>query len=563
MEDREIVAAIVAGDPAGLAEAYDRYATALYTYCRTMLRESADASDAVQDTFVIASTKVGQLRDPGKLRTWLYAVARNECYRRLRGKEITPGLDEVPDVTDESAAVSAGTEQAELQQLVHDALIGMNTSDREVIELMIRHDFESNELSEALGVTRNHAHAMLSRARNQLKTSLGALIVARTGRGNCAVLDDMLANWDGTMSILMRKQVNRHIENCEVCEDRRRRELAPAALFSLMPLAAVPPGLRERIMKLCSDDSPLSVRQRQRVTEHAGSFGPDGFPAAPAVPMGVRLRAARRGTLLAVPAAAALIVAVVIIVALAATGSTPTSPVAAGAIPSQTSATSNGVPSSGTPTATSQPPTHPASPSNRSADAGPGPAHGAATTPATSAPAPSAPVTTPPASKPASKPTHTPTRHPSPTPTHTSASPSPSPTRSPSPSPSPAPAKGTLTVSATAVMLSVGANGGEPTGVLTLTAVGGPVMGYSVTVPASADGLLTASPASGVLGAGQSASVTLTLLRPDAFDQAIVIDPGGLSVTVTYTPPKETGGPPSIGLSLVPMSLPGAARRIR
>jgi len=37
MHDREVVAAIVAGDPAGLAEAYDRYATPLYSFCRTML----------------------------------------------------------------------------------------------------------------------------------------------------------------------------------------------------------------------------------------------------------------------------------------------------------------------------------------------------------------------------------------------------------------------------------------------------------------------------------------------------------------------------------------------
>src|SRR5262249_2582226 len=47
MHDREVVAAIVAGDPAGLAEAYDRYATPLYSFCRTMLREPADAADAV------------------------------------------------------------------------------------------------------------------------------------------------------------------------------------------------------------------------------------------------------------------------------------------------------------------------------------------------------------------------------------------------------------------------------------------------------------------------------------------------------------------------------------
>ena len=84
MRDREVVAAIVAGDPDGIAQAYDAYATPLYSYCRSLLREPADAADAVQDTFLIATAKLGILRDPAKLRSWLFAVARNECYRRLR-----------------------------------------------------------------------------------------------------------------------------------------------------------------------------------------------------------------------------------------------------------------------------------------------------------------------------------------------------------------------------------------------------------------------------------------------------------------------------------------------
>jgi hypothetical protein len=52
MQDREVVAAIVAGDPDGIAEAYDRYAMPLYSYCRSLLREPADAADAVQDAFL-------------------------------------------------------------------------------------------------------------------------------------------------------------------------------------------------------------------------------------------------------------------------------------------------------------------------------------------------------------------------------------------------------------------------------------------------------------------------------------------------------------------------------
>jgi hypothetical protein len=44
MLDREIVAAIVAGDPDGLAAAYDRYAPGLYAYCQSLLTEPADAA---------------------------------------------------------------------------------------------------------------------------------------------------------------------------------------------------------------------------------------------------------------------------------------------------------------------------------------------------------------------------------------------------------------------------------------------------------------------------------------------------------------------------------------
>ena len=93
MEDPEVVAAIVAGDPAGLAEAYDKYAVPLHSYCRSMLREAADAADAVQDTFLVATAKLHTLRDPGKLRAWLYAVARNECLRRLRAGNALSALE--------------------------------------------------------------------------------------------------------------------------------------------------------------------------------------------------------------------------------------------------------------------------------------------------------------------------------------------------------------------------------------------------------------------------------------------------------------------------------------
>src|SRR5262249_59835798 len=91
MDDREIVAAIAAGDPDGLAAAYDEHAESLYGYCRWMLGAADDAADAVEDTFVVAAARLGSLRDARKLRPWLYAVARNECHRRLGAAEAALG----------------------------------------------------------------------------------------------------------------------------------------------------------------------------------------------------------------------------------------------------------------------------------------------------------------------------------------------------------------------------------------------------------------------------------------------------------------------------------------
>ena len=72
--------AIAAGDPAGIAVAYDRCAAGLYGYCDWMLHQPAHAAEAVREAFVVAAT-LGDLPEAPELRPWLYAVARNECLR--------------------------------------------------------------------------------------------------------------------------------------------------------------------------------------------------------------------------------------------------------------------------------------------------------------------------------------------------------------------------------------------------------------------------------------------------------------------------------------------------
>ena len=74
----------------------------------------------------------------------------------------------------QTGEVGAATERAELQALVMAAIDGLNPGERDVIELSLVAELDGDELTAALGVSRNHAHALLSRARSQLERPVRA-----------------------------------------------------------------------------------------------------------------------------------------------------------------------------------------------------------------------------------------------------------------------------------------------------------------------------------------------------------------------------------------------------
>jgi RNA polymerase sigma factor (sigma-70 family) len=515
MEDPEIVAAIVFGDPDGLAEAYDRYAVPLYAYCCSMLREPADAADAVQDTFLIAAAKLRGLRNPSRLRPWLYAVARNECLRRLRAGHVTARLEEAADMPIESAGVGGEAERADLKELVRGAIDGLNPGERDVIELSLSHELEVEDLADVLGVSRNHAHALLSRARSQLERSLGALIVARTGRQACPELDSMLTGWDGQLTVLMRKRISRHIEQCGICGDRKRRELTPALFAGMAPLVAVLPGFRDQLLRSMADRTPAGTAARSSAADHAGRFGPSGFPRPlrapgtsawhqamqhPHVPLH-HSNAVVAGAATSVMAAGAIAVVVI-----GGPLQGPSSAVRAGT--THSTATSTGDPSS--------------------AHGGPGGRGGAGLAPSASGSAGATSPTAPRALATSSSATSS-----DPAASTTSPAPSAVTSSSASSSATPTVSQGTLTTSTGTLDLAT--INGTASGTLTITAQGGPVSDYSITVGPALAGKLTVSPSSGSLAAGASATVTVTSTSLIALDGQLTVNPGGHTVTVVLS----------------------------
>jgi RNA polymerase sigma factor (sigma-70 family) len=213
------VAAIVAGDAAGIAYVYDKYASPLYRYCQWMAEDAAEAAEAVQDTFVIAAARLGGMRDGRRLRPWLYAVARRECRRWLRPADAAPPP---------AAAVRDRGDPGPVRAALDD----LDPVDREIVELNLGHHLAGSDLAAVLGVSRQHAHALVARARGRLQTSLGMPLSAR------------------------------------------RDELDQAVRSG----SALPLTLRDEVFRLCVEATPESLAYREWVTRRASQFGPGGFP---------------------------------------------------------------------------------------------------------------------------------------------------------------------------------------------------------------------------------------------------------------------------------------------
>jgi lipopolysaccharide exporter len=244
-----------AGYPLGLADAYDQCAAPLYGYCHWMLNKPADAAGVVEHTFATVATELGDLRDLDKVRPWLYAVARDDCYRRMRAT----GYFWSSNFASQPADFSGVAAHAELRTLTRTILGELKPHQREIVELSLRRGLSDADLAIVLGVSWSQARALSARARSHLEDPLRALLVARTGREGCMVLNKLLTGRDGQLTEQTRDLVVRHIGECQTCADHMPG-VHRKAWSVLLPSAAPPLALRERVLRRCGPAHPEAAR---------------------------------------------------------------------------------------------------------------------------------------------------------------------------------------------------------------------------------------------------------------------------------------------------------------
>lgn len=242
-----LVRALQQGDRDAFATLYEQYADRIYSYCVSICRNPDWAADAMQDAFLLAFSRISQLRDPSKLRPWLYAVARNECLRQLRVHRREADLAVAGETVDVNATPDGELDAADARSLIDAAFVAMNTSDRDVLDLALRQDLDNASIASVLKVSENNASAKVSRAKSQLETAVRALLLFRSRGSNCPKLKESLGN-ESDFNVLSRKRISRHAQECDQCSSTRIRALAAIAMAGL-PILAAPSWIKELLVE--------------------------------------------------------------------------------------------------------------------------------------------------------------------------------------------------------------------------------------------------------------------------------------------------------------------------
>ncbi|WP_162642038.1 RNA polymerase sigma factor [Streptosporangium sp. 'caverna'] len=269
-DDQQLVEALRRADDTAPASLYDSYAERLNDYALSLLGERDAAADAVHDALVTAHGCVDRLREPGRLRPWLYALTRFQCVARTgdsQGALPAPASEDHDD-----------PQERELAALVHESLIELSRQEREVLELSLRHDLSTGEAGAVLGMTSRQAAAKLGRARDHLENAAAAVVLAKVGRAHCPDLSAMVDSWEGPLTPILRRRLSGHIGRCEVCIERRDRHVSAGRLLDLVPAAFPPLSLRSRVIETCV--SPAMEETRASIVDAGDHFDRTGFPAA-------------------------------------------------------------------------------------------------------------------------------------------------------------------------------------------------------------------------------------------------------------------------------------------
>lgn len=187
LDEAELVHRVAGGDHAACRELMRRHNQRLYRTARAILKDDAEAEDAVQEAYLLAFRAMGNFRGDSKLSTWLVRIVANEALGRLRRRgraEVIP-FDaqygdgaETAEATEDDMSPSTREQpenaavRAETRRLLEAKIDELPDAFRAVFMLRAIEEMSVEEAAAALGIPEATVRTRFFRAKGLLREAL-------------------------------------------------------------------------------------------------------------------------------------------------------------------------------------------------------------------------------------------------------------------------------------------------------------------------------------------------------------------------------------------------------
>ncbi len=185
VSDAQLAARVASGDHAAFEGLMRKYNRMLYRTARAILRNEAEAEDALQLAYLHAYQAIGVFRDEARLSTWLTRIVVNEAMMRLRSQRresrVIPlesiareetGFEDFPDTEQASERPESQAIRGEMRALIERKIDTLPETFRTVFVLRAVEELSVEDTAASLGIPEATVRTRFFRARSLLRESL-------------------------------------------------------------------------------------------------------------------------------------------------------------------------------------------------------------------------------------------------------------------------------------------------------------------------------------------------------------------------------------------------------
>jgi len=184
----ELARQLVSGDPEAFDRFVDYFRARIFHYSWLMCGQREDAEEVAQETLLKVFESSDQLREPEKVKAWVFRIAKNACLTKRRKSMFAPdrelSLDEfMPawrgdgdqlrlEIADWSALPDGTTLRSEMKELLERAIRELPETYRSVVLLRDMEELSTQETAHILDVSEDVVKTRLHRARLAIRQRL-------------------------------------------------------------------------------------------------------------------------------------------------------------------------------------------------------------------------------------------------------------------------------------------------------------------------------------------------------------------------------------------------------